>query len=150
MSRDKGSESNHSETAILKLLGAHVVLILHALPQIQVVNGRFTLAREGLALQFRIVLDRFNDSTEEDKLGPPLWVGLQNGIDWVGGGNIVGLECSDEGREEPTNCGKHGGATVGKFSLAGVFNRNPFGQVQRVELKQGKQETVRKGSSCKT
>jgi hypothetical protein len=134
--RHERSKSNHGKTCVLKFLETHGLLIgiRQSLPSVHVVNDGRSFSSVGLSGNFTTVLDGLNHTAKDDKLGPPLWVGLHDSIDWVGGGNIGGLEHTNLGRPEPANSGKHGGASIGKLSLAGMFSRDPVGKVQRIEL----------------
>lgn len=136
VSSDIGSESNHGKASILQFLQAHRFLFggIHLAPKLQVVNDWFSFTNVGLALFLATDLEVLNYSAEEEKLGPPLSVGLQNGINRISGGNIIALEGSKDLGPEPTNIGKHGGASVGEFSLASPVSRNPVGETHGIKL----------------
>ena len=120
MVRNKSSNTNHGKTSILQFLQLELLSLgCIGRPKFKVVHCWFIPSKEGLTLQFTLVLPSLKDTTDYHPLGPPLWIGLEDSIDGVGGGNICRVECSKELREEPSNGGEHGRTAIGKFSSAG-------------------------------
>jgi hypothetical protein len=118
--RNKSSNSNHGKTSILKFLQLKLLLLGGiGRPKLKVVNSWLSSSKEGLSLHFLLVLPSLKDTADNDPLGPPLRIGLKNGIDGVGGGNILGVEGSEDSWEEPSDGGKHGRAAIGEFGSAG-------------------------------
>mmetsp|Transcript_24690 Transcript_24690/g.69306 ORF Transcript_24690/g.69306 Transcript_24690/m.69306 type:complete len:264 (-) Transcript_24690:85-876(-) len=128
--------SEHGQTSVLQLLHGHVLLLLvvHLLPVAGPVKGGLLvdLSGEGLAFHLSAVLDSLDDGAEHDELGPPLRIGLEEGVDWVGGVNRS-VEGSELLWEDPSDGGEHGGASVGQFSLSEVVDWRPLGQLEWVE-----------------
>ena len=138
----ESSKSNHGQPSIFQLL--HLEVIPGSLvsgPELEVVNRRIISSKERLALHFFLVLKGFEDSTNEKPLGPPLRIGLEDGIDGVGGGNVGRGEGSEYLREEPADSGKHGRATVGEFGTASPVNGKVITESQRVKLMAGREES---------
>ena len=121
--------------SVLKFLQAHVFLglVVQSGPGVGVVNDSGSFAGVGLSFQFTLVLDGFDGTAENDELGPPLRIGIQDGLDGIRGGDIVAVEHVELG-EDPSNSGEHGRSAVAEFGLAKVFGRSPLGKSSRVEL----------------
>ena len=132
----KSSESNHCKTSILEFLLFKIssALVVSGV-KLEVVNSWLSSAKVGLSLKSLLVLVSLKDTAEEDKLGPPLGIGLHDSIDGIGGGDVSGVEGSENLGEEPTNGGEHGGAAVGEFGLAGPFGRDVVTEAKGIELK---------------
>lgn len=82
----EASNSKHSKTGVLKLLGLQVILCLGIIgPNLKVVNGRLAASQEGLAIELLLVFPCFEDSADNEELGPPLGISLHDGIDGVSG-----------------------------------------------------------------
>lgn len=120
MVRNKSSNSNHGKTSILKFLQLKFLLLSGIFrPKLKVVHSWLSSSKEGLSLHFLLVLPSLEDTAENDKLSPPLGIGLKNGIDGISGGNICGVEGSEDLREEISDGGEHGRAAIGEFGSAG-------------------------------
>lgn len=136
---NKSSNSNHSKTSILELLNPHRLLPFGVGgPKLEVVNGWFSLSQEGFAVHLCVVFPGFEDSAKNDELGPPLGIALKDGIDGVSGGDVLGVEDSEDLGEEPSDGGKHGGAAVGEFGSAGPVNGDVVTEAKRVELERSR------------
>lgn len=134
MSGQEGGDADHGEAAVLELLELHLpALVLLLGVALEVVDDGLTLAGVGLALEGALVLDGFEGSAEDDELGPPLGVGLEDGGHGVGGGDVLGVEGAEGVGEEPADGGEHGGAAVGQLGLAGPLGGDPLGEVEGVE-----------------
>ena len=135
MVRNKSSNSNHGKTSILKFLGLELSTLFGVCrPKLKVVHRWLISSKEGLSLHFPLVLPSLKDTADKDPLGPPLRISLKNGIDWVGGGNVCGVEGSEDLWEEPSDSGEHGGAAVGEFSSAGPVSWDVVTKAKRVKL----------------
>mmetsp|Transcript_5471 Transcript_5471/g.8049 ORF Transcript_5471/g.8049 Transcript_5471/m.8049 type:complete len:211 (+) Transcript_5471:2107-2739(+) len=133
VSRQVRSETNHSKPSILQLLqlqfGATLLIIR---PQSSPVQYRGFSSSEALSLVSFVEFPCLANSAQEDELGPPLGVGLHDGVDGIGGGDIVAFESSVDLGPEPSNVGKHGRTSVGKLDLTGPFGGNVFGEAKRI------------------
>jgi hypothetical protein len=103
--------------------------------KLEVINRRLGTSQEGFSLELCLVFPRFKDTTENDKLSPPLGIGLKNGIDRVGGGNILGVEGSEHLGPEPANGGKHGGTAIGQLGSTSPVSGDIFTQAEGIELR---------------
>lgn len=133
---EESSNTDHSKTSVLQFLGCHGFLSssIHSVPLPGPVNGSRAIASVRLALLLSSVLDAFDGSAEDNELCPPLRVGFHDSLDGVLGGHIVGVEGTNVFGPEPSNGGQHGGASIGQFGFAKVFNGGPLSQVKGVEL----------------
>jgi len=146
----KPGNSNHSKTSILEFLRLHLLLLLGIRwPKLEVINSRLGTSQEGLSVHLLLVFPRFEDSADDDPLGPPLGRGLPDGIDGVKCGHIVGGEGSEDLGEEPSDGGEHGGAAVGEFGSAGPVGRDVVAEAEGVELRINKNNSVRSDESDK-
>ena len=128
-------DSDHGKASVLELLHSQAFLGFGVDgPHFQVVNGRFGTAQEALSLHLLVVFPTLEDTADDDELGPPLRIGLEDGIDGVGGCDILGIEGSEHLREDPPDSSKHGGASVGEFGSTGPVSGNVVTEVKRVEL----------------
>ena len=135
MIRHKSSKSNHGQPSILQLL--HLEIIPRRLvrrPKLEVIHRRIISPKEGLALRFLLVLPSLEDSANQNPLGPPLGIGLEDGIDGVGGCDVLGVEGAEYFGEEPADGGEHGGAAVGKFGATGPVYGDVVAETEGVEL----------------
>jgi len=131
--RDKSSNSNHGKTSILKFLQLKLLLLSGILrPKLKVVNSWRSSSKEGLSRHFLVVLPRLEDTADNDKLTPPLRIGLKNGIDGISGGNVCGVEGSEDFGEEPSDGGEHGGAAIGEFGSTGPVGWDVVTEATRV------------------
>ena len=134
VSGEEGGDADHGETAVLELLELHLpALVLLLGVALEVVDDGLSLAGVGLALEGAPVLDGLEGAAEDDELGPPLGVGLEDGGHGVGGGDVLGVEGAEGVGEEPADGGEHGGAAVGQLGLAGPLGGDPLGEVEGVE-----------------
>ena len=132
----ESSNTDHSKTSILQFFDCHGFLSfgIHFVPLSGPVNTGWAVSGEGFALQFGLVFDAFNDAAKENELGPPLGVGLQNGLDGVRGGHVLAIKGANELGPEPANVGQHGGTAIGEFGLAQKVGRDPLGQAHGIVL----------------
>lgn len=134
VSGQEGGDADHGEAAVLELLHLHLpALVLLLGVSLEVVDDGLALAGVGLALEGALVLDGFEGAAEDDELGPPLGVGLEDGGHGVGGGDVLGVEGAEGVGEEPADGGEHGGTAVGQLGLAGPLGGDPLGEVEGVE-----------------
>jgi hypothetical protein len=133
---DIGSKANHGQASVLELLHAHVLLlrISQGSPSVGPVNGSGAVASVGLALELGPVLDALQDTAQKEELGPPLGVSLGDGLDGVGGGDVVGGKGPEEFGKEPADVGQHGRSAVAELGLAQKVDGGPLSQADRVEL----------------
>ena len=68
-------------------------------------------------------------------MGPPLRIGLEDGIDGVGGGHVLGVERSEHLGEEPTNGCKHCRTAIGELGPACPVSWDVVAEVEGIELK---------------
>lgn len=134
--REVSGDSDHGQSCVLEFLHGHIFLLCvrHLGPVARPVEAGLLvdLAREGLAFHLSAVLDSLNDGAEDDELGPPLVVSLEEGLDGVGG-----LDGSLEGPvlwEGPSDNGKHCRSSVGEFGLSEEIDGCPLCQFKRIEL----------------
>ena len=134
MGRQEGGDADHGEAAVLELLHLHLpALVLFGGVALEVVDDGLPLAGVGLALQGLLVLVGLEGAAQDDELGPPLRVGLEDGGHGIGGRDVLRVEGAEGVGEEPADGGEHGRAAVGQLGLAGPLGRDPLGQVERVE-----------------
>ena len=132
---DQSSNSDHCKTSILQFLQLHLLLRFGIRRiKLEVINRRLGTSQEGLSVELCLVFPRFEDTTENDKLGPPLGIGLEDGIDGVGGGNVLGVEGSKHLGKEPANGGKHGGAAIGELGSASPVSGDVVTQAEGIKL----------------
>lgn len=113
MVRNKSGNSNHGKTGILQFLQLKFLLLSGILrPKLKVVHSWLSSSKEGLSLHFLLVLPSLEDTADNDPLGPPLRISLKNGIDGISGGNVCGVESSEDSGEEPSDGCEHGGAVA--------------------------------------
>lgn len=134
MGRQEGGDADHGEAAVLELLHLHLpALVLVGGVALEVVDDGLPLAGVGLALQGLLVLVGLEGAAQDDELGPPLRVGLEDGGHGIGRRDVLRVEGAEGVGEEPADGGEHGRAAVGQLGLAGPLGRDPLGQVERVE-----------------
>ena len=132
---DKASNSNHSKTNILKFLRPHLLLPLCVFwPKLEVIYRWFGTSQEGLSIKLLVVFPVFEDSADDEKLSPPLRIGLKDGIDGVGGGHVLGRKGTEYLGKEPSNGGKHCRTAIGELGPACPVNWDVVTEVERVEL----------------
>lgn len=132
----KSGNSNHSKTSILELLNPHLLLLGgFGRPKLEVIDGWLGTSQEGLSFQFTLVFPGFEDTADQDPLGPPLGISLEDGIDGVSGGDVLGVEGSKDLGEDPSDSGKHGGAAVGEFGSAGPISGDVVTEAKGIELR---------------
>ena len=123
------------QTSVLELLQLEALLRLGIVgPDLEVIHGRFGAAQERLAVELGLVLPRLEHAAEDDELGPPLGIGLEDGIDGVGGGDVLGREGAEELGEDPADGRKHGGAAVGELGAAGPVDGDVVTEAEGIEL----------------
>jgi hypothetical protein len=116
---DQSGNTDHCKTTVLQFLRLHFLLRFGIRRiKLEVIHRRLSTAQEGLSVELRLVFISFEDTTEKDKLGPPLGISLEDGIDGVGGGNVLGVESSEHLGKEPANGGKHGGTAIRELGSA--------------------------------
>ena len=133
---DKASNAQHGKTSVLKLLQAHFLLlgVVQLVPLVGPVDDGGSLASVGLAFEFSAVFDSLDGTTENDELCPPLGIGLKDGVNGVGGGDIIAVKSSNKLRPGPSNGGQHSRAAIGELSLSEVLSRSPLRQTNGIEL----------------
>lgn len=137
------SDSNHSKASILELLHPHLLLLGGICrPKLKIIHSRRAVSQEGLAILLLLEFPSLEDSTDHDPLGPPLRVGLEDGIDGVGGGHILGVEGSEDLGEEPADGGKHGGTAVGEFGSTGPIDWDVVAEAEWVKLKKKRYDQI--------
>jgi hypothetical protein len=132
---DKSSNTNHGKASILKFLRPQLLLLLCvSWPKFKVVHRWLGTSQERLSVKFLVVFPTFEDSADDEELGPPLGIGLEDGVDGVGGGHILGVEGSEYLGEEPSNGGKHCRTAIGELGPASPVSRNVVTEVEWVKL----------------
>lgn len=133
VSRQVRSETNHCKPSILQFLQLQFCASLLIIrPQSGPVQYRNISSSEALSLVGFVEFPCLSNSAQDDELGPPLGIGLNNGVDGIGGGDIVAVEGSVDLGPEPSNVGKHGRTGVGKLNLTGPLGGDVFSEAKRI------------------
>jgi len=137
MTSEEGSHPDHRKTSVFQLTTTHehLSVVIQLIPDLEIINGGLVgFPGVGFSVEFGVVLPCLDGSAEDDELCPPLWIGLEDGVDGVGGGDVGGIEGSEILGPDPSDGGEHGGAAVGEFGLAGVFGGDPLVEFPGVVL----------------
>lgn len=126
---NKSSNANHCQASVLQFLRGQIFsgFFVSLCPALGPVKGGLlvNLAGEGLALHLTTVLDALDDGTENDELCPPLWIGLEECLDGVGGIDRS-IEGTNDLGEGPADGCQHGRTSVGQFSLTKMIDGCPL------------------------
>ena len=132
---DQSGNSDHCKTSILKFLQLHLLLRFGIRRiKLEVIHRRLGTSQEGLSVELCLVFPRFENTAQNDKLSPPLGIGLKDGIDGVGGGNVLGVEGSKHLGPEPANGSKHGGTAIRELSSASPVSGDIVTEAEGIKL----------------
>ena len=136
----EGGDGDHCEAAVLKLPELHLptpALVFGV--GIHPIDDRLSVSSVRLTIEGRLVFKGLDGAAKDDELGPPLRIGLHNGVHSVSSSDVLRVEGSEVLGPAPSYDSEHGGAGIGEFGLPGPLGRHPLAQAPWIELWRRKQ-----------